>query len=81
MPHESRLTAQGQLTMPAEIRRKANVHAGTRFTWAVDGEGNIVLKPLRLGLADVAGMFKLDRPLTDDEIRKAIENGHAGNRE
>jgi antitoxin PrlF len=79
--HESRLTAQGQLTMPAEIRRKANVHAGTRFTWEVDPAGNIVLKPLRLGLEEVAGMFKSGRPITDEEIRKAIEEGYGGSRD
>jgi len=67
--------------MPADIRRKANVHAGTRFTWDVDAAGNILLKPIRLKLADVAGMFKLDHPLTDEEIKKAIEEGYAGNRD
>lgn len=78
MKLESKLTAQGQLTMPAEIRRKANVHAGTRFVWEVDEAGTILLKPMRLGLSDVAGMFKLDHPLTDEAIRKAIEEGYAG---
>ena len=67
--------------MPAEIRRKANVHAGTRFVWDVDATGNILLKPMRLGLSEVAGMFKLDHPLTDEDIRKAIEEGYAGSRD
>jgi bifunctional DNA-binding transcriptional regulator/antitoxin component of YhaV-PrlF toxin-antitoxin module len=55
--------------MPADIRRKANVHPGTRFAWEVDEAGNILLKPLRLGLDDVAGMFKVDHPLTDEALR------------
>lgn len=80
MQQESKLTAQGQLTMPAEIRRQANVHAGTRFTWEVDAAGNILLKPMRLGLPDVAGMFKVDRPVSDAQIRKAIEDGYASRR-
>jgi len=79
--HESKLTAQGQLTMPAEIRRKANVHAGTKFSWEVDDAGNIVLKPMRLSLEGIAGMFKVDRPVTDEEIRKAIEEGYARGRD
>ena len=78
---ESRLTAQGQLTMPAEIRKRANVHAGTRFTWEIDAAGNILLKPMRLSLSDVAGMFKLDHPLSEDDIRKAIEEGYASRRD
>ena len=77
MRNASRLTAQGQLTMPADIRRKANVHTGTRFIWDVDEAGTILLKPMRLGLAEVAGMFKIDHPLTDEAIRKAIEEGYA----
>ena len=81
MRDASRLTAQGQLTMPAEIRRKANVHAGTQFKWEVDEVGNILLKPMRLGLAEVAGLFKLDHPLTDEALRKAIEVGYAGRRD
>ena len=81
MRQESRLTAQGQLTMPADIRKRANVHAGTRFTWEVDGDGNILLKPMRLGISDVAGMFKLDHPLSDADIKKAIEEGYAGSRD
>ena len=81
MAHESKLTARGQLTMPAEIRRKANVHAGTKFSWEVDDAGNIVLKPMRLSLEDIAGMFKVDRPVTDGEIRKAIEEGYARGRD
>lgn len=71
------MTAQGQLTMPAEIRRRANVHAGTRFAWDVDEAGNILLKPMRLGLKDVAGMIKVDHPITDQDIRKAIDEGYA----
>jgi len=80
MRQESRLTTQGQLTVPAEIRRKANLHPGTRFAWEVDEAGNILLKPMRLSLADVAGMFKLERPVSDQEIRAAIEEGYARRR-
>jgi len=78
MRYASTLTARGQLTMPAEIRRKANVHAGTKFMWEVDGAGTILLKPMRLGLEDVAGIFRLAHSLTDEAIRSAIEGGYAG---
>jgi hypothetical protein len=46
----------------------------------VDDSGNILLKPLRLKLLDIAGMFKADHPVPDEEIRKAIEDGYAGRR-
>jgi AbrB family looped-hinge helix DNA binding protein len=80
MRQESKLAAQGQITVPADIRRQANVHPGTRFTWEVDAAGNIMLRPLRLSLADVAGMFKVDRPITDQEINQAIDGGYAHRR-
>jgi bifunctional DNA-binding transcriptional regulator/antitoxin component of YhaV-PrlF toxin-antitoxin module len=67
--------------MPVEIRKQANVHAGTRFTWEVDDNGTILLKPMRLGLADVAGMYKVKKTLTDEDIRKAIEEGYASGRD
>jgi AbrB family looped-hinge helix DNA binding protein len=80
MRQESKLTAQGQITMPAEIRRQANVHAGPRFTWEVDAAGNILLRPLRLSLADVAGMFPTKHSISDKEIHEAIEEGYARRR-
>lgn len=80
MRQESTLTAQGQVTVPAEIRRKANLHPGTRFAWEVDPDGNIILKPMRLTLADVAGMFRSARPVSDQEIRAAIQEGYARRR-
>jgi AbrB family looped-hinge helix DNA binding protein len=80
MRQESKLTAQERITMPAEIRRQANVHPGTRFTWEVDVAGNILLRPIRLSLADVAGMFTTGRPMGDQEIQEAIEEGYARRR-
>jgi AbrB family looped-hinge helix DNA binding protein len=80
MRQESKLTAQGQITMPAEIRRQANVHPGTRFTWEVDPAGNILLRPMRLSLADVAGMYTAKHPVADQSVREAIEDGYARRR-
>ena len=80
MRKESRLTARGRLTMPAEIRNQAHVQAGTRFNWEVDGDGNILLKPLRLGLSEVSGMFRLDHHLSDAAIQKAIGEGGSESR-
>ena len=80
MPNESKLTAQGQLTIPAEIRRKANLHPGTRFTWEVDEAGTILLRPKRLTLEDVAGMFKTSKAVSDQEIQAAIQEGYASRR-
>jgi hypothetical protein len=56
------------------------VHPGTRFTWEVDAAGNILLRPMRLTLADVAGMFTAGRPITDQEISQAIDGGYARRR-
>ena len=80
MRQVSKLTAHGQITMPVEIRRQANVHPGTRFAWEVDAAGNILLRPVRLSLADVAGIFPTGHPIGDQEIREAVEKGYARHR-
>ena len=47
----------------------------------MDEAGTILLKPMRLGLAEIAGSFRVEHPLTDEAIRKAIEEGYAGSRD
>jgi len=39
-------TSKGQLVVPAEIRRKHGIEAGTRVKFLEDGFGRIVLQPI-----------------------------------
>jgi len=60
-----KLTSKGQLVIPAELRRKHKIKAGTRVHFLEDQLGRIVLQPvtdeyierLRGCLADKADLF------------------------
>jgi AbrB family looped-hinge helix DNA binding protein len=51
-PH-SKITAQGQISVPAEIRRKLGVGPGSVLEWDADGEHVIVRKAGRYSSEDI----------------------------
>ncbi len=50
---QSKLTAQGQISVPAEIRRKLGVGPGSVLEWDEDGERIIVRRAGRYSSEDV----------------------------
>ena len=40
------ITSKGQLVVPAELRRKHGIHAGTKVKFLEDQFGRIVLQPI-----------------------------------
>lgn len=81
---ESRLTAQGQISVPAEVRRRMGLGPGSVLVWEErDGEF-VVRRAAKCTSADVhAALFGKKRPRTvgrptvDDGIRKYIRRRHA----
>lgn len=71
----SRVTAQGQISIPAEVRRRMNVRAGTELVWNLLENGEMTIRPKRHTLSDVQEI--LNAPglpnihATDDEITRA----------
>ena len=53
----SKVTAQGQISVPADVRRKLGIGPGSLLEWAEDGDRIIVRR---------AGRF------TSDEIHRAV---------
>ena len=53
----SKLTAQGQISVPAEVRRKLGVGPGSMLEWEADGERIVVRR---------AGRY------TSEDIRRAL---------
>jgi antitoxin PrlF len=49
----SRLTAQGQVSVPAEVRRKLGVGPGSVIEWRQHGDQLVVRRSSRHGLADL----------------------------
>jgi antitoxin PrlF len=51
----SRLTAQGQISIPAAVRRKLGVGPGSTLEWEEDGEKVVVRRVGRFCSADLHG--------------------------
>jgi antitoxin PrlF len=81
----SKLTAQGQISVPAEVRRRLGVEPGSVLEWDQEGEKIIVRRSARYTSADIhRAVFAKDEPKrrTLDElkagIRRQIRERHAG---
>ena len=70
----SKLTAQGQISVPAEIRRKLGIGPGSILEWEDDGENIIVRRSARFTSEDIhrALFSKAPKPRTLDEMRDGI---------
>ncbi|HEX4240936.1 MAG TPA: AbrB/MazE/SpoVT family DNA-binding domain-containing protein [Steroidobacteraceae bacterium] len=66
---ESKITAQGQVSIPAEIRKRLGVGPGSTLVWDVDGDHIIVRRAARYSSLDIhRGLF----PNGALEGRKAV---------
>lgn len=80
---QSRVTAQGQVSVPAEVRRKLAIGPGSVLEWEEDGDRMIVRRAGKFSSADIhAAVFKRQPKATsvDDmkaAIRQHIKTKHA----
>jgi antitoxin PrlF len=80
----SRVTAQGQVSVPAKVRQKLGVGPGSVLEWDEDGDRMIVRKAGRHSSEDIhRALFpKTPRRRTVEEmkdgIRRSIRKRHAG---
>ena len=81
---QSKLTAQGQISVPAEIRRRLGVGPGSVLEWDEDGEKIVVRRVARYTSEDVhKAVFAKPpkrRSLTELKagIHKHVKGRHAG---
>ena len=79
----SKLTAQGQISVPARVRRKLGVEPGSTLEWDEDGERIIVRRAGRYSSEDIhRALFSKPparRTLKDlkDGIRRYVRTRHA----
>ena len=52
-PVESKITSQGQVTVPAPIRRKLNLAPGSRIEWRQQGADVIVRRAAKYSSRDI----------------------------
>ena len=83
-PPQSKVTAQGQISVPAEIRRKLGIGPGSVLEWQEEGEKVVVRKAGRFSSEDIhrALFAKPPKPrkLEDlkEGIRRHMRGKHAG---
>jgi AbrB family looped-hinge helix DNA binding protein len=70
----SRLTAQGQISMPKEVRRKLVVGPGAVLEWEEDGERIVVRRAGRYTSEDVhhALFERAPEPRTLEDLKQGI---------
>jgi AbrB family looped-hinge helix DNA binding protein len=68
----SKVTNQGQISVPAEVRKDLGIRAGTELIWDRNENGDYTVRPKRIALADLHRMVGPSTVrLTDQEIQKA----------
>ena len=72
---QSRVTSQGQISVPAEVRRKLGVGPGSVLEWDEEGDNVIVRRAGRFSSEDVHNVvFSSRRPRARslDELKESI---------
>jgi len=73
----SKLTAQGQISVPAGIRRKLGVGPGSVLEWDEDGENIVVRRSARFSSEEIhRALFPEGAPkaLTTDAMKQGIRS-------
>ncbi len=64
------VTSKGQLVVPARLRRKYGIRAGTRVCF-IERNGEIVFRPITPEyIRSVCGLFKSDTSMTEALLRE-----------
>jgi len=71
---QSKLTAQGQISVPAEIRRKLGVGPGSILEWEDEGDRVVVRRAGRYSSEDIHRVvFKRSpKPRSAEELKQGI---------
>ena len=71
---QSKVTAQGQISVPAEIRKKLGIGPGSILEWEQEGDKVVVRKAGNYSFEDIhKALFKTPpKPITIEEMDEAI---------
>ncbi|HEV2746492.1 MAG TPA: AbrB/MazE/SpoVT family DNA-binding domain-containing protein [Allosphingosinicella sp.] len=67
------MTSKGQITVPAEVRSKFGLRAGTRVDFAENDAGELVMRPRTGDIRALRGIVEYrGPPVSLEDINKAI---------
>jgi AbrB family looped-hinge helix DNA binding protein len=73
------VTSKGQITIPAEVRKKLGLKPGDQVTFIEGEHGEFILRPKTGSIKDLKGMWKwTGKPATIEEMNEVIAQGWAG---
>lgn len=72
---QSKVTSQGQISVPAEIRRKLGIGPGSVLEWDENGETVVVRRAGRYSSEDIhrATFTKRPRPRKLEDLKEAVQ--------
>lgn len=76
----SRISSKGQVTIPAEVRRRLGVNPSDQISFVVTEDEKVELRPVRYTLEDVIGSIEAlpgESADLDREIHNAVEEAMA----
>ena len=74
---ESKITSQGQISVPAEVRRKLGVGPGSTLVWEEEGDRMVVRRAKKYTFADIHRAAFPDgppKPRTLEELKEGIRS-------
>lgn len=75
---EAKMTSKGQITVPAEVRRRLGLRAGSRVDFVATRDGSYELRVKRASVHDLYGCVAYPGPVrTLEEMDDAIAEGAA----
>lgn len=69
--HTSIITSKGQVTIPAEMRRRLGLAAGQRVAFGFK-DGRIVLEAVKNDISASFGLLKADRYVSDEQMEQDV---------
>ena len=70
------MTSKGQVTVPAEARRRLGLHAGSKVDFVINDRDHLELIPVADSVKKLKGIVpKPSRPLSLEEMDTAIAEG------
>jgi AbrB family looped-hinge helix DNA binding protein len=73
------VTSKGQITIPAEVRKKLGLKAGDRVRFIEGENGEYIFKPKTGSIMDLEGCVHwTGEPVTIEEMNETIAKGWAG---